>query len=181
MGRHLRPTLATPLALLRKLEREQYRAFHERHPMHKADHFYNFCVTAHAMRDFVLEHLGYAGRSARAPFQRAWSSQPLLAAVGDVANASKHFTLRFPNGMPRPVNTRGVSRRRGKVAAIYVSRDGSLVTRIEDVPEIVVHLSDGTRHELWQFMDSVVRFWRNDLKRIGLRPRQQPFGVLSGA
>lgn len=42
--------LDSPLALFRKLEREAYRAFHAQTPLTKADHFFNFCVTAASMR-----------------------------------------------------------------------------------------------------------------------------------
>ncbi len=51
----LTPTLGSPSDLLNKLDRELWRAFHHRHLSHKADHFYNFCVTALALKDHFFE------------------------------------------------------------------------------------------------------------------------------
>jgi len=41
----LTPNLASVEALLRKLEREVYRAYHHKDRIHKADQFFNFCIT----------------------------------------------------------------------------------------------------------------------------------------
>ena len=51
----MNPVLDSVRALFGKLEREGYRCIHAKSAKHKADHFFNFCVTAHAMRDFFLE------------------------------------------------------------------------------------------------------------------------------
>ena len=68
----LAPTLSSVEALYRKLERELYRAYHHRDATHKADHFFNFCVTAHSMRDYFLERLGKL-QSGLPPFPRTHS------------------------------------------------------------------------------------------------------------
>ncbi|MDR3099428.1 MAG: hypothetical protein LBV73_20455, partial [Paraburkholderia sp.] len=91
----LTPSLNSPEALYGKLERESYRAFHCRDPIHKADHFFNFCITAHAMRDYVLERLGKIQKDEQQPFIDEWNKCPLLVAAGEIANTAKHFQLRY--------------------------------------------------------------------------------------
>jgi hypothetical protein len=88
----LRPTLSGPCDLLCKLERERYRALHHEHPLHKADHFYNFCVTAWSMADYLIKHkkLDAAGRKVALA---AWQAVPGIRAAQDVANTAKHFEI----------------------------------------------------------------------------------------
>src|SRR5262245_35593866 len=88
----LAPTLATIEALYRKLEREAYRAYHSRSPLHKADHFFNFCVTAHSLRDYYFKRRRIR-KNAQAPYHTLWNKNPALVAVRDIANSTKHFTL----------------------------------------------------------------------------------------
>ena len=59
----LTPTIKHFAALLRKLERENYRTLHCRVATRRADHFLNFCITAHSMRDHLLEHVKATGTS----------------------------------------------------------------------------------------------------------------------
>jgi hypothetical protein len=96
--------LTSPLALYRKLERESYRAFHAKTPLHKADHFFNFCVTAASMRDYTLEHLNKVTQAQRSPYYAAWAKIPMLVAAAEIANSSKHFVLRDTStGQPKNV------------------------------------------------------------------------------
>jgi len=55
-------------ALYRKLERELYRAYHQKDRIDKADHFFNFCVTAQAMRDYFFERTGKITRADQQSF-----------------------------------------------------------------------------------------------------------------
>ena len=91
------PALGSVSALYRKLERESYRAFHSNSAIHKADHFFNFCVTAHAMRDYCLEYLCKLTKSDKQPFHDAWNAVPSLVAAMEIANSAKHFVLRDRN------------------------------------------------------------------------------------
>src|SRR5436309_448515 len=99
----------SPLALYRKLERESYRAFHAPTPLHKADHFFNFCVTAASMRDYTLEHLKKTTPAQKRPYYANWSGVPALVAAAEIANSTKHFVLRDrATGQPASVKTRSV-------------------------------------------------------------------------
>jgi hypothetical protein len=74
----LAPRLNSPAALLRKPEREAYRAFHAESPLQKSDHFYNFCVTASSTRDYCHEHSGHLTKAQRKPQEQVWWQNPLL-------------------------------------------------------------------------------------------------------
>ncbi len=177
----LTPTLGTVPALYRKLQRESYRAFHHPGLLHKADHFFNFCITAHSLRDYFLEWAGKAGPSDRQPFEQAWSQEPLLGAVADIANSAKHFRLRSRGGAPRTPGTKRVGRRRRVVVDIFASEIGRFAFVPRTVPDLTVTVSDGRRFELYAFMDGVTTYWRDYLGSHGIKLRRQPFGTLRGA
>jgi hypothetical protein len=178
----LTPTLDSPSALLRKLEREAYRAFHASRPVHQADHFYNFCVTAHAMRDHVMENLGHtSNKSARDAFHTDCNTEPLLVTVGEIANATKHFVLRYPDGQPRPMRTRSVRPGTGRIVHVFRGADGTLRSRSAWAPDILVRVSDGRSYPLWLFTQKVIDKWRTILRARGIRTRRESIAQLSGA
>ena len=176
----LTPALNSIEALYRKLEREQYRAIHARNGIHKADHFFNFCVTAQSMRDFFLERTGHVTRSARAPFHTAWSANPLLRAVAEIANLSKHFQLRDYTGTAKSPHTRRVHRRKGTAVDVYASRKGELKLVPVEIPEITITVSDGTRYDLAEFTIGVRDYWREYLRSNGIRVRRSSLAQLIG-
>src|SRR5256885_16114525 len=120
----LAPTLDSIPALYRKLQREEYRAFHHPDLLDKSDHFFNFCVTAHSLRDYFLEWAGKIAPSDRQPFEMAWAQEPILVAVAEIANSAKHFILRNRAGAARVPRTKGVRRRRAVVVDVFVDSKG---------------------------------------------------------
>jgi hypothetical protein len=173
--------LASPLALFRKLERESYRAFHAKTPLHKADHFFNFCVTASSMRDFTLEHLNQISSAQKQPYYDAWARVPALVAAAEVANSSKHFVLREQStGHPKSSKTRAVRLKRTTFVDIYVNSAGD-IKRVKVVrPEVFVTLSDGQVLQLYAFTDQVLRYWKKFLSSINITVRRQSFAQLAG-
>ena len=174
--------LATPSALYRKLERESYRAFHSVSPIHKADHFYNFCVTAHSMRDFCLEYLNQGTKGQQQPFHTLWNQQSFLVATKEIANSSKHFVLRSrTTGAVTSPATKAV--RPGKARYIDVYRTPDEKLRLVPVrrAELTIHLSDGTRLPLYQFTGEVLKYWRSYLAGIGIKVRRVPLRLHSDA
>ena len=84
----LNPSLRTPLDVLHKLEREMHRAFHHRNYVHKADHFYNFCITAHSLR---------------MPFLRIYASRPTRRSKPSTRNGiTTTFLRRQARSRTRP-------------------------------------------------------------------------------
>jgi hypothetical protein len=149
----LTPRLETVESLFRKLQREQYRAFHHSNMTHKADHFLNFCTTAQSLKDYLLERLGRISNRDREPFYDTWSKSPHMRAVADIANTAKHFQLRHRRTRtPRVPETEGVRRGRTTLMKVLVNEEGAVnVVRKTNVPAYYVHLSDHTSHELYSF------------------------------
>ena len=160
-------------ALWRKAERDAYRAFHAKSKAHKADHFLNFCITVHALRDFFLEAHNVPV-AARDTYHDNWNAEPLLVAVKDIANLSKHFQLRErKSGKPRSPKTRRLVRRRGQVVDVYVSAMGNIANVTRPAHEITITTSDGARHDLWTFQIDVLDYWRDYLRRQSIRVLRQ--------
>lgn len=177
----LSASLNSPSSLYRKLERESYRAYHAPTALQKADHFYNFCVTAASMRDYMLEHLGKVSRTEKQPYHAAWDKVPALVSAKEVANFAKHFVLREPgSGALRPVSTRAVRARRSTFVDVYASEDGEVSVVKALHPDIKITLSDGQTLSLHAFTHEVLGYWKAYLNSHGLRIRRQPFAQLAG-
>lgn len=176
----LAATLANPAALYRKLQREAYRAFHSNRPTHKADHFFNFCVTAHSMRDYCLEHLGKVNTAEKHPFHDLWNKEPALIAAKEIANSSKHFVLRTPGSVAiKMPATKGVKTGRAKYVDVYQRSDGELLAVPVTRTEVNIELSDGNNLPLYQFTDTILRYWKTYLRGLGIKPRRLPLKGLS--
>lgn len=184
----LTPTIDSVSALFRKLERENYRALHSRNAIHRADHFMNFCLTAHAIQDHLLEHLNLIGppgsvesSNTAKSFRERWSENPSIQAAADIANTTKHFVLREQKKKTvRVAPTKGVRRGRSTYVDIFEMQDGTLTANPVSVPDYFVKLSDGTTQELYVFTESVLAFWKSELRQNGVRIRRQAFKSLSG-
>ena len=173
--------LTSPTALYRKLEREAYRAFHANTPLHKADHFFNFCVTAASMRDFILEKLNKVTQAEKQPYYDAWAQIPALVAAAEVANSSKHFVLRNRRtGQPKDIKTRGVRMKKSAFVDLYSNSAGDIKAIETFRTEISVTLSDGKILELYAFTEEVLNYWKSFLTSQGITVRRQPFGQLAG-
>lgn len=177
----LAPTLSSIEALYRKLERELYRAYHHRNAVHKADHFFNFCVTAHSMRDYFFERLGKVERTDRQPFENEWSRVPLLVATADIANSAKHFILRCPRTRtPRTPATKRVALRRSSFIDIYTNEHGDFRTIRVVAPDVSIAVSDGQKYNLYAYMTGILRYWCAFLLRHEIRIRRQSIAQLRG-
>ena len=177
----LSPRLHSVEALYRKLERESVRAFHHTNLTHKSDHFYNFCITAHSLRDHLMERLGRISNSEGQPFVDAWQQDPNLVAVADIANTAKHFVLRTRSGQPRTAKTKRVGAATTSLYDFLLARDGSItVKKRTGVPTIAVTLEGGQRLEMYQFMHAVLQYWKGMLAAQGIKVRRQSWSSLHG-
>ena len=83
----------TPCDLLAKLLREGRRAnFSGPGPDDIYDHLFNFCVTAHSLRDWCIKYLDLTAK-AKDDFGSRCNQSVYLEYARDIANSSKHFTL----------------------------------------------------------------------------------------
>lgn len=177
----LTPTIRSVSGLLRKLERENYRVLHARNAIHRADHFMNFCITAHSMQDHLLEHLGKVEAGTDKKFRERWQQEPAILATADIANSTKHFVLRHTrNKQPRSAPTISVRRGNSQYVDIYEDRHGNYYSKFVSIQDYYVRLSDGSRHNLCSFMEAVLAFWRKEFALHGVRTSKQSFKKLSG-
>ena len=134
------------------------------------------------MRDHFFERLGLVTQAAQQPYHDQWAKMPLLVAAQEIANASKHFTLRdVRTGALRKPKTKRVRLGSSMYADVYVSDDGRSMVVPRRGPNIFVVLSDNTRHELYSFMSEVLNYWRDFLRKHGIRVRRQAFAKLCGS
>lgn len=178
----LTPTLKDPIDLLHKLEREKYRAFHSQNPLHKADHLYNFCVTALSARDFLFESLGWNDNQKK-QFFKTWNQEAACVACSEIANSSKHCYLRGRNThCVKTPKTKSVTPGVSSIVDIYEGADGSLYTEYRgDYPDFDIVLSDGSIVQVYEFTESIIRFYRQLFIHHGIPCLEQSFEDLSGA
>ena len=165
----LTPHLGTIDQVYQKVLRESHRTWHARDSIHKADHFYNFCITAHSLRDYFLEHKGWGGdrenrkkHSAEREGQHTeWNSHEVLRAVKEIANSAKHFSL------DRPPQTEATEETTGVAVDVYVA--GGELSCVEAViPDFVVTMASGEKYRLWEIMSDVSEYWRQFPTETGI-------------
>lgn len=152
-----------PADLLNKLERERYRTFHAAAEIRKeamCDHFFNFCVTAHALRDWLKSDKRFPDG---VDIHAKCNVYPELEACRDIANSNKHF-----NYEPRP-KTKGAVVGGSKVVDVYEKPDGELhVTEPRESIEISVVIEGEPIRESHEFMDRVIKIWLSILQEYSI-------------
>lgn len=159
----LRYFYISPADLLNKLEREFNRTFHAAADFRKeemCDHFFNFCVTAHALRDWVKKHPNFP---AELDVHEKCNKFPELAACRDIANSNKHF-----NFEPTRV-AKGAVISRSNVVDVYEDKNGDLqVADPRESIEISIVIEGEPIQESHQFMKRVIDTWSGLLKEFNI-------------
>jgi len=178
----LNPSLDSLEALYHKLEREIYRAYHERDKVHKADHFYNFCITAHAMRDYFFEHKGSMKMVEKKLYKKLWNENEFLVAVADIANTSKHFTLRNTDKERTRIipKTKMVHQSDSEFVDIYINDNSEMYIENVTAPDCIVTLENGVKYDLYSFTKEVENYWEELLKSESIPVRKQSLKKLIG-
>jgi len=133
------------------------------------------------MRDYFVERIEKIEKSDRQPFEDHWAKEPLLVAIADIANSTKHFTLRKRNLVPRTAETKHVGLRKSKFVDIYVNGHGEIRPIPVLAPDMTITVSDGQKYELYKFMNDVLSYWRNFLVRHDIQVRRQSIARLRGS
>lgn len=179
----LTPTIGSVSDLFGKLERELRRTFHHRNFTHKADHLYNFCVTAHAMKDHFFEAKNIIADSEKQPYNNIWNKFPELVAASEIANSVKHFVLREKRP-PKPlknVKTKSVHHGASGVVHVFTTNSGDLKVEMEpDAPDYKIELLDGRAQGLYEFIDFTVKYWQAFLAEQNLVVTKQSVDDLFG-
>jgi hypothetical protein len=182
----LTPYLSNPLEVIHKMEREAYRAFHQRYIVHKADHFYNFCISALAMKDSILNHFGKKTDSEKTPYYDEWSKHPCLMAATEIANTAKHMSLERWDIKTKELKlkepkTKNVIRSSTSIVNVYEDDQGNIFTGIDDnYPDYKVILENGKELSLHEFTENVIGYWRDYLSRSGIVYKKQDDEVYFG-
>ncbi|MDO9191521.1 MAG: hypothetical protein Q7U12_01330 [Undibacterium sp.] len=179
----LTPTIRSISDLINKLDRELWRAFHHRHPVHKADHFYNFCVTALAVKDHFFEVKSITDAEEKKPFYELWGKVPELVAATEIANSTKHFVLRETRN-PQTIKipkTKSVLSSTSGIIHVFTNAEGEYQLEDEpDAPDFSVELSDERTLGLYEFMDIISKYWRAFLIDHGIPLTKQSIADLHG-
>lgn len=180
----LTPTIGSVSDLFGKLERELRRAFHHRNFTHKADHLYNFCVTAHAMKDHFFEAKNIIAASEKQSYNKIWNQFPELVAASEIANSAKHFVLRESRHpqLLKGVQTKSIHQAASGIAHVFVTNSGDCKVEIEpDAPDYTIKLLDGRMQGLYEFMDFTAKYWKTFLSEQNLLLTKQSLEDLFGA
>ena len=159
----LRYFYVSPADLLNKLERELYRTFHAGANIRKeemCDHFFNFCVTAHALRDWVKKHPSFP---VDLDVHEKCNGYSELAACRDIANSNKHFNFESTRITKEAVISPS------SVADVYEDRNGELDVADARVRFVISFVIEGEQiQESYQFMKKVIDTWSGLLKEFNI-------------
>ena len=170
------PTLKSIEDLFGKLEREAHRAWRAdkeigvEQAISQTDHFYNFCVTAHAMRDYFFEARKIVKDADKQSYRKKWDKDKILLAATKIANASKHFRLRDrKTGDRKEVKTNNVepTTREAEVFQLTVS-DEKMDFQEKSViqPDLIIELENGEKWDLWNFKAHIIDYWAKCLRAL---------------
>ena len=83
-------TYTHPKDIWEKMHREAFRAYNSQDLIDIKDHIFNFCITAHSLRDWSIKHLNLSDKKA---FHEQCNQYEVLQYCRDIANCTKHFKL----------------------------------------------------------------------------------------
>ena len=153
-----------PADLLNKLERERHRTFHAAAQLQKeamCDHFFNFCITAHALRDWIKKAPSY---NTKIDIHAKCNSFPELEACRDIANSNKHYEF---NELKK--KTRGAVVGGSSVIDVYENENGELVTTgPRESIEISIVIEGEPIRDSHDFMDRVIKIWQSILSEYSI-------------
>lgn len=151
-----------------------HRAFHHKNYIHKSDHFYNFCVTALSLKDYVLTYLKKTSKTEMQPYWDEWAAVDCLKAATEIANTAKHCVLK---STPK---TKAVEKSKSKVVNVHINNNGDIKNIEEIVPDYKVTLHDGSDIHIYEFSREVINYWKQYLAAIGIEYKPQEEGTFFG-
>ena len=152
-----------PADLLNKLEREAARTWSAASDLRKdamCDHFFNFCVTAHALRDWVGKSPEFPGN---VDIHAICNAYPELQACREIANLNKHFSFE------KIKKTRGVVVGRSKAVDVFENKDGEVyLSDPREIIEISIVIDGEPIRESNEFMGRVIKIWLAILNKYAI-------------
>jgi hypothetical protein len=161
----LLPTISGPADLFEKLMREAERTIGGIDNTARADHFYNFCITALSLRDHMWEHVNAVEENTKDKYRNKWGMTDEVQAAYDIANTLKHFTLRHRGSNTRRIaNTRNVVTEQSNLSYHYVDRPPDRYK----VDSFIIQLKTGESFEMWDFFEAVSQYWESVFAKEGI-------------
>lgn len=154
----------SPSDLLNKLEREANRLLHAAASSDTSamcDHFFNFCITAHSLRDWIIN----SQSAERQLVHNRCNQISELAACRDIANASKHFALKVDHN----AIAKGAAVTPSKVVDVFEGAGGAYrVSQPRDTIDISLAIEGRPLQESHQFTHTVIAAWKTIFEEFGL-------------
>lgn len=164
-----------PKDMLLKLVREGNRINFEENPENVMDHFFNFSVTAHSLRDWCINHLSQQGNKNQ--LNQTWDTEKHLVIAKDIANSVKHFKIT----MYTP-DVKGTSSSTTQGVAFYLNENipekmekaqqsaEYRESQTQENPSFIVTFTDGTTENLTDYVVKTIKYWvgyfdSNDIPR----------------
>jgi hypothetical protein len=116
------------------------------------DHFFNFCVTAHSIRDWVIHTVNVDKNI----LHQRCNQVKELAACRDIANANKHFSLE----VGRNEVSRGAVISRSSVVDVFENVNGEVeVSMPRETIELFIVIEGQPPQESHQFTRKIIEAW----------------------
>ena len=147
-----------PQDLVFKLLREGRRTWLTSDTQEKCDHFFNYCVTAHALRDWCIKYLQLS-EADKNIFHAEMNTIKYFAECRDIANSSKHFGL---DSKASSVSTAFPIE--SEFAAITGEQNSEQYENVKRM-DISIALNDGSSIDLFGFLHHTANNWIETLKR----------------
>ncbi|MCX9103775.1 hypothetical protein [Aeromonas veronii] len=147
-----------PKELLYKLHREGRRANLSNNETDILDAVFNFCVTGHSLRDWIVKYL-QLNESQKNKFHSDCNKNNYLKYCRDIANSSKHFGLDFSKqSTVSSVNTKEV-----EFSSIYAPGNEIQNSTVNKVTAQIEVAHDDTLH-LIMFVHFVAKAYKDIFK-----------------
>lgn len=128
----------------------------------------------------MCEHVS-ATDSEKTQLHNRWKEYPIIVAAEEIANTAKHFVLRKRRTKEiRSPETKQVRSGYNKYLNVYERSNGQLLSKVVDMPDYFVKVSDGKQYDLYAFTKEVLDFWKYELQSHQIKLRRQSFASLSG-
>ena len=157
------PSLQNPNDLLLKLCRESINVYTSKKDQEVLDRFFNFCITAHSLRDWIIKSSGLNENTVH-EYCNTFNS---LKMCRDIANANKHFGL-------RPEKISSVSAVNKKELSYHPMAPGEIDPKtIIRKPSLDVLDQNGNKINLKTFMDNSIEAWVNVFDHFSITRKQK--------
>lgn len=169
-----------PKDLLLKLIREGNRIIHEEERIELTDHFFNFSVTAHSLRDWCVKFQNMT-KPQSISSHSAWDRKRYLIIAKDVANSVKHFGIdRYDPSIV------GTSENSTEFVAFTLGEN--IVAKMEKAqtseeyrksvsearPSYLIKFKDEPDFNLTDYVSNTIDYWVDYFDQNGI-PRDKPY------